>query len=472
MSEKFQASFRDPQGSVLKYKHRIFRFIDPSYDDEIQETTLSNKLKNLIEQKYISSFEKLTKKDIEKLIKDDHFFKIYKKYNSNIVLEHKVIDFASYAYEWSNTMLFDAANLTLNLFEKVLSENLGLKDATPFNILFDKASPIFVDLLSFEKREECDPIWLAYSQFATTFLLPLLANKFAHVPIHKTFLSNTDGLEIKDCLKNVNYFHPISYSLILLPHFLSRFTKSKHYQAKKTKNPDFAKFILSRLIKKTKKRLKTLKPKIKDSIWSDYMQTNSHYEKLDFSIKEKFIVDILYQSKPKKVLDIGCNTGHFSILAAKSNAKVVSLDNDHEVIDRLYNRAKLDKLNILPLVVNICKPTPSIGWKNQEYSSFIDRSNKYFDLVFMLALIHHMQVSERVPLEEIASLASNLTKDGLIIEYVDPKDPMFQKIVRGREHLHLDITIETFKKIFEEYFKIIKEQKVNKTRSIFYMRKK
>ena len=466
-------SFRDPAGSLFKHKKKLFRFINPSYEKELNQTLSSDNLKTLINEGFISAFKKLNSEEIQTLLKDEIFFKVFEKFKSNTILDHQVIDFANYPYEWSPTMLFDSAFLTLSLFEKVLDENLGLKDATPYNIIFENAKPVFVDLLSFEKRDSKNPIWLAYSQFVKTFLLPLYMNKFANHPIHKIFLANIDGLEIEDCLKQTSFFHPISYTLIKLPYFLSKFVKSKHYQTKKMKNSNLAKFILTRLIKKTKKRLHAIKPKTDiTSSWSEYMDTQKHYDEKDFSIKESFIKNILQSQNPKKVLDIGCNTGHFSLIAAKHDAKVISIDYDPIVIDRLYNIAKNERLNILPIVVNISKPTPSIGWKNLEYQSFLKRATNYSDLVFMLALIHHLQVTDRIPLFEIANLANSLTKDGLIIEYIDPKDPMFIKIVRGRENLHLDINIHSFKKTFEAFFKIEKEQKINETRSLFYMRKK
>ncbi|NGX28324.1 MAG: Ribosomal protein L11 methyltransferase [Candidatus Anoxychlamydiales bacterium] len=472
MNENF-VSFRDPAGSLFKHKNKIFRFINPSYENEFNETITSENIKKLIENGYISAFNKLKKDEIQNLLKDEIFKNIFEKFKSNIILEHTVIDFANYPYEWSATQLFDSATLTLNLFEKVIDENLSLKDATPYNIIFENAKPVFVDLLSFEKKDPKDPIWLAYSQFVKTFLLPLFMNKFRSMPIHKVFLSNIDGLEIDDCLKHTSVFNPISYSLIKLPHFLSRFAKEKHYQTKKMQNPNLAKFILKRLIKKTKKRLNALKPKTNiTSSWSEYMDTQKHYDKKDFSIKESFISDVMERQNPKKVLDVGCNTGHFSIIAAKMGAKVISIDYDPVVIDLLYTIAKNENLNILPLVVNISKPTPSIGWKNLEYQSFLKRADNYAELTFMLALIHHLQVTDRIPLFEIAAIANTLTKDGLVIEYVDPKDPMFIKIVRGRENLHLDININSFKKTFEDFFSIEKEQKINETRSVFYMRKK
>ncbi|NGX44350.1 MAG: hypothetical protein K1060chlam3_00516 [Candidatus Anoxychlamydiales bacterium] len=472
MLDEIHTTFRDPAGSLLKYNSKIFRFINPLYEKEFNELQILKSLKKLLENNDLSKYRILKENEISSLLKDQNLLKIFNRFNSNIVLQHEVMDFVNYPYEWSNNMLFDAAKLTLHLFENMLLETYGLKDATPFNIIFENTKPVFVDLLSFEKRDPFDPIWLGLSQFTKTFLLPLYMNNFAKTSISKSFLSNLDGLNLQDCLIKTSFFNSLSYSLIKIPNFLSKFTKAKHYKPQRVKNKEFARFILSKLIKKLKKRLNSLKPRINKSTWSNYMADQTHYKKSDFSIKEKFIKKILTDAKPKKVLDIGSNTGHFSILAAQTGAKVISLDNDPMVIDLLYLKAKTNNLNILPMVVNISRPTPSFGWKNKEYSSFIQRATKSVDLVFMLALIHHMQVSDQIPLFEIASIAALVTRDGLIIEYIDPKDPMFKKIVRGREYLYSDLNIENFKKTFENYFSILDEQIINETRSIFYMRKK
>nr|NGX33373.1 hypothetical protein [Candidatus Anoxychlamydiales bacterium] len=170
MLDEIHTTFRDPAGSLLKYEGKIFRFINPSYEEEFNELKLLKNLKKLIENNHLSKFKILKKNELSSLLKDQNFSMIFKKINSNIVLQHEVIDFVNYPYEWSNNMLFDAARLTLDLFENMLSETYGLKDATPFNIIFENTKPVFVDLLSFEKRDSLDPIWLGLSQFTKTFL--------------------------------------------------------------------------------------------------------------------------------------------------------------------------------------------------------------------------------------------------------------------------------------------------------------
>lgn len=56
---------------------------------------------------------------------------------------------------------------------------------------------------------------------------------------------------------------------------------------------------------------------------------------------------------------------------------------------------------------------------NSECPSFLERAEGKFDLVLMLAVVHHLIVSERVPLADILALVARLTRCWLLIEYVD-----------------------------------------------------
>ena len=62
-----------------------------------------------------------------------------------------------------------AAELTLKLGEEAIGEGWVLKDATPLNVLFQGPRPIFVDILSFERRDPRASVWLAYGQYVRTF---------------------------------------------------------------------------------------------------------------------------------------------------------------------------------------------------------------------------------------------------------------------------------------------------------------
>ena len=104
----------------------------------------------------------------------------------------------------------------------------------------------------------------------------------------------------------------------------------------------------------------------------------------------------------------------------------------------------------LPLVVNLTRPSPPIGWLNAECPSFLDRARGAFDCILMLAVIHHMLVTERVPLRAIINLAAELTTRHAIIEFIDPADSMFRRLLRGRDELHRDLNATVRERVRRE----------------------
>ncbi len=465
------SSFRDPAGSLVRTEDRIFRFILDEGMEDFTFTQASSAMKKMIAEDKVVSYRTMTDQDILQHAEQyPDFAKQLNALKPRVILEHKRISFPSYPYEWSPKMLFAAGILTVQMSKQLLQDGIGLKDATPYNVLFVGPRPVFVDLLSFEKREPTDPVWLAYAQFVRTFLLPLYMHKSIKLPLNQIFFTRHDGLEIEECLKALRPFSSISYSLILLPFLLSKVAPKTLYN-RQNKNPDLSSLILRSLMKRTAKQLHALRPKAGISFWSKYMQNKTHYSDEAFLAKEKLLTLFLEEKRPAKVLDVGCNTGYFSMMAAKCGAEVVAIDYDAEVIDRLWQHALERRLHILPLVVDIARPTPQIGWKNQEYTSFLARAHLHFDMVLMLAVIHHLLVTNRVPIEEIASLSAGLTRDVLVIEYIDPKDPMFMQLVRGRSHLFAAFNMEAFRAAFMRYFTIERTEKINETRALFLMRK-
>jgi SAM-dependent methyltransferase len=232
-------------------------------------------------------------------------------------------------------------------------------------------------------------------------------------------------------------------------------------------------FVIESLLKRLRSSLAQLRPTPrKPTGWSRYMETHS-YDADGFSAKEAFVRAALSEFKPQKVLDVGANTGHFSELAAGLGAQVVAIDSDAACAGECFARARQDNLDILPLVVDIARPTPSLGWRNGECASFLDRARGHFDAVLMLALVHHLLVTERVPLNEIIDLAAELTKSLLIIEFVPFEDPMFQRLLRGRDALFGNYNREFFERSCECRFEIVRSADIPGTaRRLYLLRKR
>jgi SAM-dependent methyltransferase len=245
------------------------------------------------------------------------------------------------------------------------------------------------------------------------------------------------------------------------------------YRKKLLANPEKARFILNTLLNGLRRTLHRLKPaEGARSAWSDYMAANNNYTAGHFAAKQRFVQEALAEFPARSVLDVGCNTGHFSAIAARAGASVVAIDYDPVVLGDVWRNARAQKLNILPLAVNLTRPSPGIGWRNQECSSFLDRARGKFDAVLMLAVIHHMLVTERVPLADIIDLAAELTTNVLVIEFIAPDDSMFRRLTRGREELHKDLNSDLFETVCRRHFDIVRTQHLETTARWLYLLRK
>ena len=473
------ASFRDPAGSLLQYQGRILRIVNALGAADLNAFLASPSGKKLMESGRVVPTRALSDADCATLLADPAIRELYDSRGGQMILEHERIDFPSFPYEWTAEMLHAAAKLTLELAQTLLADGLGLKDATPYNVLFRGPEPVFIDVLSFERREAGDATWLPYAQFVRTFLLPLLANQQYGLGLDQILTTRRDGLEPEEVYrwsKPMQRLRAPFFSLVTMPTWLGG--KQKQGDAsiyeKKLGDPAKSRFILESVLSGLGRSLKRLEPVGgKSSVWSDYMTVNNNYTSDHFQAKQRFVGEALAEYPVGRVLDVGCNTGHFSAIAARSGAKVVGLDYDPVVLGEVWRAARGEKLEILPLAVNVTRPSPGTGWRNQECASFLERAVGKFDAVLMLAVIHHMLVTERVPLGDIVDLAAELTKQLLIVEYVAPEDSMFRRLTRGRDELHKDLTVEVFERECGRHFEIVRSQQVEgATRRLYLLRKR
>jgi SAM-dependent methyltransferase len=426
-----RATFRDPAGSLRFEGELAVRRVAPSARAEILDF-LQSPLCQAMQQRG----------DLIAAATDDS--------GPQLILSHPRIPIPTYPWEWTSSQWLAAANLTLNLCEEAIAAGWILKDATPLNVLFLGPRPIFVDILSFERRnpasrEPRSSLWLAYGQYIRTFLLPLLMDRLLHWPLSLSIFKR-DGLEPAECFAALPWRHRLSRAAlwpITLPTLLDR-RKSAAAPAKVVApqkksaplDPELATHILRRTLKALRRRTLRATPHSASSNWSDYPQTLTHYTPEQSQQKLDWVRHALEATHPARVLDIGANTGDFSALAASLGAEVVALERDQASADRLFRMARQRNLPILTIHADLARPTPAAGWRNAESLSLLPRLDAQFDLVLMLAVIHHLLLMEQIPLPEILALCHRLTRRHLVIEWVPVADPMFQSLLRGRDDLY------------------------------------
>ena len=475
-SERLAASFRDPSGRVVLYRNRVFRIVNQSGMGDLAAFLASATGRKLVDDGLVIGTRELSHDEVAALRSNSSFADLAGDTEPVHILEHNRVSFPSYPYEWPTEMLFSAGELTINLARQLLPGGFGIKDATPYNVLFRGPRPVFVDVLSFERRNPGYSIWLPYAQFVRTFLLPLLVAKHFGVPPAHTLLTRRDGLEPEEVYRWLSPRQKLSpqfLSLVSMPCWLASKYEQKSttiHKGDQSMDPEKAQFILDHLLKATARKLARVSPSGGGkSAWTEYMGSNNNYSSDHFAAKETFVRETVDGYRPKRVLDVGCNTGHFSEIAARAGAEVIGLDYDPVVLGEVWRRAQARGLNILPLNVNLCRPTPGTGWRNEECPSFIDRARGGFDCILMLAVIHHMLVTERVPLPEIVDMAAELTRDLVIVEFVGPEDSMFRRIARGRDHLHAGLNTETFEQAWRRHFEIVRTQHLEGTERWLYL---
>jgi 2-polyprenyl-3-methyl-5-hydroxy-6-metoxy-1,4-benzoquinol methylase len=453
-------TFRDPSGHVDVQAQTVLRHVRPHAREQALAILQSDFYRRGVERGDL----------VASAIKEDDA-------DSELILEHPRVFFPTYCWEWSPSQWMVAAELTLRLCEEALTEGWILKDATPLNVLFEGPKPIFVDVLSFEPRNPQSSIWIAQAQFLRSFLLPLLAHRRLAWPM-TAFQARRDGISPEDLLPALSQFdrcRPAIFWNVTLPALIDRRTVVSEEQVQSAKlrqsDPEIATALLSRGLRKLKKQIADAVRQPAKTHWSEYQGKLGHYSDEDQAKKRSFVEEFLAACRPSSVLDIGANTGTYSALAARAGARVVSIDLDEASIGRLHHKAHSEKLDIQPLVMNLARPTPALGWAYGEQISFLDRAAGRFDAVFMLAVIHHLLLTDQIPLDHIAETVSHFTNHWLIIEWVPESDVMYRQILRGRGELYAHLNEMAMVEAFSRFFRVERTLKLGNGRTLYWLQK-
>lgn len=448
MNREF-SSFRDPAGFVYEKDGVVLRQINESYRGNY-ECLMESGLYSLLTAK-------------EWLIQHQEISNSSGCYKT--ILPER-INFISYPYEWSFQQYKDAALLTLKIQKMSLENGMSLKDASAYNIQFRKGKPIFIDTLSFEKVEPNKP-WKAYKQFCQHFLAPLALMSCCDLGLSCLMKNYIDGIPLELASKILPKFK--SLGILIHIHLNALFQKKYNHSEKnvgKISNMSLKKHIA--LTEDLFHVVSSLKNPYPQTEWADYYSFTNYDGALDD--KRKIVDTLLSQiPSPKSVWDLGANNGFFSRVASDKGLQTIAFDIDPMAVEKNYIAIKKNnEQNIIPFICDLLNPSPAIGWNNQERKSLLERGRP--DVVFALALIHHLCISNNIPLDYLASFFAKLTPY-LIIEFVPKDDSQVQVLLASREDIFLNYTMECFEKVFSELFEIMEKKNIPNTKRTLYLMK-
>ena len=390
------------------------------------------------------------------------------------VLRHERIPFVSYPYEWTFSMLKDAALLQLDLLLAALERDLVLKDSTPYNVQFRGVRALFVDVGSFERLRPGEP-WAGYRQFCMLYLYPLLLQALKGVRFQPWLRGSLEGItatEMRGLMSARDRFRRGLPTHVFLHARLERRYADRGGEVREDlRRAGFRKALIVANVRKLRALVQRLHWDPPAGVWTAYGARNS-YSDADVARKEDFVRDAARACSPRLVWDIGANNGRYSRIAAEQARTVVAIDADQGPPELLYRELRDEgDERILPLTIDLADPSPGLGWRGLERGALAVRGRP--DLVLALALVHHLTISTNVPVREVVDWLAGLGS-ALVVEFPTREDPMVKKLLAPkREGLHPDYELGHFERCLAEAFTIDRSERLGSgTRVLFLARPK
>ena len=371
----------------------------------------------------------------------------------NLIRARKV-GFVTYPWEWTHNQFLQAAFVTLEVAEALLDEGHELKDASAFNILFEREQPEFCDHFSMQPIQRQQ--WWAYGQFLRHFVFPLSASKHRGIEPADVFKASLDGMTLESARVLLGTKRWTSrVGLALMQSVGDKVTTkvgNTSIAAKSTKP------LHKGLIDFLRWQLAGLYRAPRASMWSAYEHTRNHYQYTGLQQKREIVARWLGSIAPSWVADLGCNQGEFSLIAEKiATSGVIAVDSDMPSIENLRIRLTVG-MRIYTVFAGLDDLPSGRGWMGHEYHGLPQRLGTNADVTMALALIHHLAIGKSIPLTQVASLMAACTQRYLIVEYLDVLDPMVIELASNRDRTDgADFTIEAQRLAFGLYFRSLEE---------------
>ena len=447
-------SFRDPSGFLFTRNHELFRQVSACYAGDYDLLKQSSLYDTLTDSGRLVRHEEV----------DDHSGLPDDTYK---VLRPERVPFISYPYEWCFSQLKAAALASLEIQKQSLRLGMSLKDCSAYNIQFRDGAPVFIDTLSFERYREGAP-WVAYRQFCQHFLAPLLLMSHTDVRLSQLLRTFIDGVPLDLASTLLPVRTRVSFAVLVHIHLHARYQRRYAGRALRARAKVAPRSLLG-LIDSLETAVKRLTWDPIGTEWGDYYD-DTNYSATAAEHKERLVAEFLAIVSPRVVWDLGANTGRFSRLSSEGGILTIAFDADPAAVEKHYlDCVARDERHVLPLVLDLSNPSPNMGWAGRERSSLAGRGPA--DLLLALALIHHLAITNNVPLLGISEFLGALC-GWLIVEFVPKEDSQLQRMLASRVDIFDDYTQPAFEAAFQQHFVIERFSKIkDSSRTLYLLRR-
>lgn len=377
------------------------------------------------------------------------------------------VPFVSYPYEWSFSMLRDAALATLEVERRALVRGMTLVDSSAFNVQFRHGRPVLIDTLSLRQAVEGAP-WTAYGQFCRHFLAPLALMSLRDVRLGQLLRVHLDGVPLDLASRLLPRRSRLRPSLLL--HLHAHAASQKKFEGRRALPAAARAKVGLRarlgLVDSLEAATRGLRWRPAGTEWADY-EREASYTPQGLEDKRRAVETFVAEVRPRVVWDLGANVGAYSRAAATTASLVVAFDVDPACVERSYllTREEGDG-RVLPLLMDLANPSPPAGWENRERLSLLERGPA--DAVLALALVHHLAIGNNLPLERISSFLARAGRH-LLIEFVPKSDPQVGRLLVTREDIFTSYSQGEFERAFERDFVIKRRLAISGSERVLYV---
>lgn len=447
--------------TLFFYGDRVVRGVNSEYIEQVNDMMSGGMLDELITKKL---FVKTWISDL----KIEGF---------DLVIEHENIEFWNYPYEWSFSMLQDAANTVLDCNEVANKYGYELFDVHAFNVVFNMAQPVYVDFGSFIKVDTRNgKAWTGFNNFYNSFYMPLyLYNKgFSDLSnsiyLYNGFFSDKDLFLLRH--KYSTFLGSSIGDKLFKLHNGKRRLSAARYSRVIDKYGKHNKIDLILKLKRTfqnlystnkaRKIIKSVSKSRVDSYWKDYHNDKKPSEDRRFLRITEVIKNNLKDGK--SLIELASNQGKFAnfVLENTQITKLIATDYDKNALDHIYKRNQ-GREDVLPLLYDFVRP-------NNRSNTRIVSDRIEGDIVMALAVTHHLILTQDVGLSHIFNVLESITSKYIIVEFMPLG--LYSGDMNNIPPVPEFYTLEWFKEAFSDKFEYILDEEVDINRHLFVGRLK
>lgn len=399
----------DPAGFVFHYDGRIFRAISASSADLYRELLTSDFISDLFAAGLVETW--IADVELE---------------GFGLVVEHRTIPVLSSWTEWCSSMIRDATAIVCRLNLELAKHDLVTKDVQPGNVQFVDGRPVWIDFGSIVPINSHGTF--RFDQFRYHSLLPLWLFSKGRFGLGRAIYGEVGA----GYLKRLSTRRPLRW---IPPGYTLIRRRASHVGT-----------VVA--LEKTLEFIERLSIAPRRSSWTEYGQGGMPAlgDPSQFSDKARAVYALLRHLAPGSLLDVGGNKGWYAELGASMGYRAVSFDTDDASVCDLYQRVRLQRVPILPLLLDFLYPTPpySIGLGK---ASALERLRS--DVTLVLALVHHLVFEQGVHFEPIARIISEYTRKNAIVEF-PPREDIYVK--EWIQPTHNWYTLDNFVATLRRYF--------------------